>query len=162
MIFVTRFDGSEFVINSDLIETVEATPDTVVTFSKDKKVVVEFGRQPPEFPPCEGLVSDWEVGTRRELVFAGYGPRQRAAVEALQPVHVEVPHPVLQAVDHQAAHHRVLGAELVPGARAVHVVLLVRREPVIVEDVPLVRERPPPRTQPRQHLPRTDLINIYS
>ncbi|MBV9121180.1 MAG: flagellar FlbD family protein [Chloroflexi bacterium] len=40
MITVTRFDGSEFVINSDLIETVEATPDTVITFSHDKKVVV--------------------------------------------------------------------------------------------------------------------------
>jgi flagellar protein FlbD len=45
MIFVTRFDGSEFVINSDLIETVEATPDTVITFAKDKKVVV---RETPE------------------------------------------------------------------------------------------------------------------
>ena len=40
MIAVTRFDGSEFVINSDLIETVEATPDTVITFAHDKKVVV--------------------------------------------------------------------------------------------------------------------------
>src|SRR5947199_6586256 len=40
VIAVTRFDGSEFVINSDLIETVEATPDTVITFAKDKKVVV--------------------------------------------------------------------------------------------------------------------------
>lgn len=40
MIAVTRFDGSEFIINSDLIETVEATPDTVITFAHDKKVVV--------------------------------------------------------------------------------------------------------------------------
>ncbi|HLG72165.1 MAG TPA: flagellar FlbD family protein [Chloroflexota bacterium] len=45
MISVTRFDGSEFVINSDLIETIEATPDTVITFAKDKKVVV---RESPE------------------------------------------------------------------------------------------------------------------
>lgn len=45
MISVTRFDGSEFVINSDLIEIVEATPDTVITFAKDKKVVV---RETPE------------------------------------------------------------------------------------------------------------------
>ena len=45
MISVTRFDGSEFVINSDLIETIEATPDTVITFAKDKKVVV---RETPE------------------------------------------------------------------------------------------------------------------
>jgi len=40
MIAVTRFDGSEFLINSELIETVEATPDTVITFAHDKKVVV--------------------------------------------------------------------------------------------------------------------------
>lgn len=45
MIYVTRLDGSEFVINSDLIETVEATPDTVITFARDKKVVV---RETPE------------------------------------------------------------------------------------------------------------------
>jgi len=37
---VTRLDGSEFIINADLIETIEATPDTVITFARDKKVVV--------------------------------------------------------------------------------------------------------------------------
>ena len=40
MIPVRRLDGSTFVINSDLIETVEATPDTVISFAHDKKVVV--------------------------------------------------------------------------------------------------------------------------
>jgi len=40
VISVTRLDGSEFIINSDLIETVEATPDTVISFAHDKKVVV--------------------------------------------------------------------------------------------------------------------------
>ncbi|HLQ32446.1 MAG TPA: flagellar FlbD family protein [Chloroflexota bacterium] len=40
VISVTRLDGSEFIINADLIETVEATPDTVITFAHDKKVVV--------------------------------------------------------------------------------------------------------------------------
>jgi ABC-2 type transport system ATP-binding protein len=55
-----------------------------------RKVVVEFGREPPALPPCAGLLSDWRVGTRRELVFVGYGPPQRAAVEALLPSRVEV------------------------------------------------------------------------
>jgi ABC-2 type transport system ATP-binding protein len=55
-----------------------------------RKVVVEFGREPPALPPCAGLLSDWRVGTRRELVFVGYGPRQRAAVEALSPQRVEI------------------------------------------------------------------------
>jgi ABC-2 type transport system ATP-binding protein len=55
-----------------------------------RKVVVEFGREPPELPPCEGLLGDWRLGTRRELVFAGFGPRQRAVVESLSPERVEV------------------------------------------------------------------------
>lgn len=55
-----------------------------------RKVIVEFGREPPEFPACSGLLSDWRVGTRRELVFVGYGPQHRAAIEALSPYKVEV------------------------------------------------------------------------
>jgi ABC-2 type transport system ATP-binding protein len=55
-----------------------------------RKVVAEFGREPPDLPPCPGLLGDWRVGTRRELVFVGYGPQQRAAVEALGPRRVEV------------------------------------------------------------------------
>ena len=55
-----------------------------------RKVVAEFGTEPPAVPPLPGLLSDWRVGTRRELVFVGYGPRQRAAVEALAPRRVEV------------------------------------------------------------------------
>jgi flagellar protein FlbD len=31
MILVTKLSGQEIVLNSDLIETIEATPDTVVT-----------------------------------------------------------------------------------------------------------------------------------
>jgi ABC-2 type transport system ATP-binding protein len=58
--------------------------------SSVRKVVAEFGCEPPEMPPCPGLLSDWRVGTRRELVFVGYGPRQRAAVEALSPRRVEI------------------------------------------------------------------------
>jgi ABC-2 type transport system ATP-binding protein len=55
-----------------------------------RKVVVEFGHEPPALPPCPGLLSDWQVGTRRELVFVGYGPVQRAAIEALSPRRIEV------------------------------------------------------------------------
>jgi len=55
-----------------------------------RKVIVEFGGEPPTMPACPGLLSDWRVGTRRELVFVGYGPRQRAAVEALSPRRVEI------------------------------------------------------------------------
>ena len=41
MIKVTRLNGKEFVINSDLIEFVEETPDTVITLTNGVKVVVK-------------------------------------------------------------------------------------------------------------------------
>lgn len=40
MIKVTRLNGSSYVLNCELIETVEATPDTVVTTINGKKLVV--------------------------------------------------------------------------------------------------------------------------
>ena len=40
MIMVTRLNGSELVINAELIETIEATPDTVVTLTTGKRVIV--------------------------------------------------------------------------------------------------------------------------
>ena len=40
MIKVHRLNGSEIVVNIDLIETVEATPDTIITFTTGKKLAV--------------------------------------------------------------------------------------------------------------------------
>ena len=40
MIFLTRFDGSEVVVNSDLIVTIEKTPDTVVTLTTGDRIMV--------------------------------------------------------------------------------------------------------------------------
>jgi flagellar protein FlbD len=40
MITLTRLDGSQFVVNSDLIELVEASPDTVITLTTGRKLVV--------------------------------------------------------------------------------------------------------------------------
>lgn len=40
MIKVTRINGKQFVINSDLIEVMEATPDTVLTLTNGNKYVV--------------------------------------------------------------------------------------------------------------------------
>ncbi len=40
MIQLTRLSGSQFVLNSDLIERVDATPDTVVTLTDGTKYVV--------------------------------------------------------------------------------------------------------------------------
>jgi flagellar protein FlbD len=40
VISVTRLDGSKFYLNSDLIESIESTPDTVLTLTSQKKLVV--------------------------------------------------------------------------------------------------------------------------
>lgn len=40
MIKVTRLNGKEYYINSDLIETIEETPDTIITLRDGKKYVV--------------------------------------------------------------------------------------------------------------------------
>ncbi len=38
---VRRLDGSELVVNADLIEAMEATPDTIITLTTGKKIVVK-------------------------------------------------------------------------------------------------------------------------
>ncbi len=40
MIQVTRLNNTEFVVNAELIETLEATPDTVMTLTTERKYVV--------------------------------------------------------------------------------------------------------------------------
>lgn len=45
MIDVTRMNGKQFTLNSDLIETIEETPDTVLTLTTGKKIIVKEGRQ---------------------------------------------------------------------------------------------------------------------
>lgn len=40
MIRITRLNGSSFMLNSELIETVEATPDTVISTINGKKLIV--------------------------------------------------------------------------------------------------------------------------
>lgn len=55
-----------------------------------RKIIVEFGCQPPELPALKGMLNAWRVGTRIELVFVGFGALQRAALENLNPRRVEV------------------------------------------------------------------------
>lgn len=40
MIKVTRLNGEEIYVNSDLIEFIEKTPDTVLTLTTGRKIVV--------------------------------------------------------------------------------------------------------------------------
>lgn len=41
MLLLTRFNGSQFFINPELIQTVEETPNTVITLTDHTKLVVK-------------------------------------------------------------------------------------------------------------------------
>lgn len=41
MIRVTRLNGQNFVVNAELIETLDQTPDTIITLLGGKKFVVK-------------------------------------------------------------------------------------------------------------------------
>jgi flagellar protein FlbD len=41
MIKLLKTDGSEIIINADLIEQIKETPDTVITMTNGKKILVE-------------------------------------------------------------------------------------------------------------------------
>jgi flagellar protein FlbD len=41
MIFITRTNGLKIYINPELIQTVESTPDTIVTLLNNKKLIVK-------------------------------------------------------------------------------------------------------------------------
>jgi flagellar protein FlbD len=43
MIRLQRLNKEQFVLNADLIETLEATPDTVITLTTGRKLMVKNG-----------------------------------------------------------------------------------------------------------------------
>lgn len=45
MIELTKLNGLPFVLNCDLIETIEENPDTVITLVNGKKIIVKERRQ---------------------------------------------------------------------------------------------------------------------
>ena len=45
MIEVTKINGVRVLVNPDLIELVEETPDTVLTLTTGKKIIVKESRQ---------------------------------------------------------------------------------------------------------------------
>ena len=72
MIQVTRLSGHEFWLNSDLIESMEATPDTVLTLVDGRRIVVQ---EPPH------IVAQMCVAFRASvLLSAGANPLDEAKV----------------------------------------------------------------------------------
>ena len=45
MIEVTKINGVKILVNPQLFETVEETPDTVITLTTGKKIIVKESRQ---------------------------------------------------------------------------------------------------------------------
>lgn len=45
MIEVTKLNGTKTLVNPDLIETVESNPDTVISFTTGRKIIVKESRQ---------------------------------------------------------------------------------------------------------------------
>ena len=45
MIELTKLNGQKVLVNCDLIELVEETPDTVVSFTTGRKIIVKESRQ---------------------------------------------------------------------------------------------------------------------
>lgn len=61
MIEVTKLNESKVLINAELIESVEETPDTVISFVTGKKIIVKESRQ-----EIKNLVKSY-----RKDIFAG-------------------------------------------------------------------------------------------
>lgn len=45
MIDITRMNGIKLTINAELIETIEQTPDTIITMTTGRKFIVKESRQ---------------------------------------------------------------------------------------------------------------------
>ena len=45
MIEVTKLNGKKLIVNAEMIETIEETPDTVISFTNGKKIIVKESRQ---------------------------------------------------------------------------------------------------------------------
>lgn len=45
MIDITKMNGTVLTVNDNLIETIEETPDTVITLTTGKKIIVKESRQ---------------------------------------------------------------------------------------------------------------------
>lgn len=86
MIILTRLAGSRFAVNPDLLERVEATPDTVLTLLDGTKYVVAEALE-----EVVGRVADYRatvIATARRLA-----EEQAAAAELEQPAEAVAPWP---------------------------------------------------------------------
>lgn len=63
MIEVTKINGTKILVNTSLIETVEETPDTVITLTDGKKIIVKESRH-----EVKGLVKSARQGYFKQIL----------------------------------------------------------------------------------------------
>ena len=63
MIEVTRLNGTQILVNADLIEVVDSTPDTGITLTTGRKFIVKESRQ-----QIKSLVKSY----KREIMETGF------------------------------------------------------------------------------------------
>ncbi len=81
MIWATRLDGSEILINADLIETIEATPDTVVTLIDGTRFIIT---ESPD--DCVNRIQHFRSALLRMRDNPDITPGHRATVTHIDPV----------------------------------------------------------------------------
>ena len=64
MIDVTKLDGKAVTINADLIETLDEIPETVITLTTGKKIIVKESRQ-----KIKNLVKSYKQEIFRKYIF---------------------------------------------------------------------------------------------
>lgn len=64
MIQLTRLDGSVFILNADLIETVEERPNTIVTLTTEKRFIVQESAE----KVVERVIAYRQMSSRPRLV----------------------------------------------------------------------------------------------
>lgn len=100
LIQIIHRKGRTILFSSHILNDVERVADRIGILSQGvlrvdcpaelfketvKKVVLEFGRQPPGFPAMPGVVGSRQMGTRLEVVFAGFNAEHEERVKSLEP-----------------------------------------------------------------------------
>lgn len=100
LIQIIHRKGRTILFSSHILNDVERVADRIGILSQGvlrvdcpaelfketvKKVVLEFGAQPPGFPAMAGVVGSRQMGTRLEVVFAGFTAEHEERVKSLQP-----------------------------------------------------------------------------
>jgi len=64
MVTLTKLNGTSIVVNAEMIETLESTPDTILTLTNGKKVLVK-----EEMDDVVKKVIDYKRRTLKDMIY---------------------------------------------------------------------------------------------